>query len=194
MTEGYRKAALRLHSLSAPDRAWMLQRLPAHERAVLSGLLRELQELGIKSDRQVADDISNDDVRTTLLQAGRAIPDLSDALDTMCAAGSAEVSALLSAEPDNMTAAVLSAYPWPWRARLLADYGVEKRQRISRALQQTTQIKPRLRAEMVKALADRLAAQRAEGPVIETAVARDARPAARRKSGTIFEGLRRWLP
>jgi hypothetical protein len=198
MTEGYRKAALKLHGLSGPDRAWMLQQLPAHERTMLSDLLRELNELGIKPDQRVTDDISHDDVRQTLLQAGSAIPGLAEALDVMCAARPAEVSALLSSEPDNMAAIVLSAYPWPWRSRLLADYGVEKRQRISRALQQAPQLKPRLRAELVKVVADRLIIQRTEGLILDEVLSRDARSGgivdAGIKTGTFFQRLWRWLP
>lgn len=194
MTEGYRKAALKLHGLSAPDRAWMLQRLPAHERATLSDLLRELKELGIKSDHRMADDISHDDVRQTLLQAGSAVAGLADALDAMCAARPAEVSAMLSSEPDTMTATVLSVYPWPWRASLLADYGVEKRQRVSRALQQAAQLKPRVRAELVTVLADRLAVQRTETPVFDEAVSRAAGPDRHAGTAPFFQRLRRWLP
>jgi len=191
MTEGYRKAALKLHSLSAPDRAWMLRRLPAHERTTLSGLLRELKELGIKSDHRMADDISHDDVRKTLLQADSVVPGLAEALDATCAAHPAEISALLASEPDNLAATILSAYPWPWRARLLADYGVEKRQRMSRALQLAPQLKPRLRAELVKILADRLVSQRIESPMFGEVVPRDAKSDGR--TGTFFQGLWRWL-
>jgi flagellar motor switch protein FliG len=184
MSAGFRNAALKLHGLAAPDRDWILQQLPAHDSKTLSALLDELRALGIRSDQDLAEQASGGDVRQAMLDAGGAVGGLGEALDALCAAPADRIAAVLAAEPDQMVAAVLSAYPWPWRARLLADYPPDKRQRLGRALQQAAPLKPRAQAELVKLLAERLAAlpPAARPPV--------AGPAPRR---SLFQGWRRWL-
>jgi hypothetical protein len=51
MSAAQRRAALTMHALQPRDQRWVLQRLPAQQRAVVAGLLGELRELGIPSDR-----------------------------------------------------------------------------------------------------------------------------------------------
>jgi hypothetical protein len=53
MSAAQRRAALTVHALQPRDQRWVLQRLPAPQRAVVAGLLGELRELGIPSDRRL---------------------------------------------------------------------------------------------------------------------------------------------
>lgn len=185
MSAGFRNAALKLHGLAAPDRDWILQQLPAHDNKTLSALLHELRALGIRPEQDLAEQASGGGVRQAMLDGGGAAGGLAEALDALCAAPPDSIAALLAAEPEQMVAIVLSAYPWPWRARLLADYHVDKRHRLSRALQPVAPLKPRAQAELVKLLAERLAAlpPAARSPAFEQAPQR-----------SLFQGWRRWLP
>jgi flagellar motor switch protein FliG len=195
MTDGYRKAALKLHGMGEADRKWVLQRLQAHERTQISALMRELKELGIKACQLIAEDISAHDARQELLQVSGKGADFVQALDSVCGASAAELSALLSSEPDNMVTVILSAYPWPWRARLLADYGVEKRQRISRMLPQAPHTRARMRCELIKVLAARLKTLRSQRHSFVDHGAEELLSKVKQRPAQLaLQGFRRWLP
>lgn len=195
MSDGYRKAALKLHGMSDADRGWMLQRLPQDERARLNALLRELRDLGIKPDQRVSDGVAAEEARQTFLSAIPEHSEVASALDILCAANPGEISAVLSAEPENMVAAVLAVYPWTWRVRFLADCGAEKRQRLNRALMHSPQLKPRLRGELIKLLSDKVASLRNQG-FLWTEIIPSERAAAANvpRMRSIWKGIRRWLP
>ncbi|MES2538660.1 MAG: hypothetical protein V4632_22610 [Pseudomonadota bacterium] len=189
MTEGYRKAALRLHGLSSADRDWMLQRLDTQEQARLGDLLRELRELGIQAEHCVPDEI---EARPNVANADEELAGVADALALMRAASVPEITALLSAEPDHVAAAVLAVYPWPWRPRLLAAYGVEMRQRLARVLQSAPTLAPRVRTELIQLLAERLALLRQQGFAGAEETAGDCK-AMNKKSPPFWQGVWQWL-
>jgi hypothetical protein len=189
MTEGYRKAALRLHAVSSTDRDWMLQRLVPQEQARLGDLLRELRELGIQAEHCAPDEV---EARSNASNADEELAGVADALALMRSATLPEIVALLSAEPEHVAAAVLAVYPWPWRPRLLAEYGVEMRQRLKRALQSAPRLAPRVRAELIRLLAERLAVLRQQDFAITGEIAGDCR-SADKKSHPFWQGVRQWL-
>lgn len=196
MIDGYRKVALKLHAMGAEDRGWMLQQFGDDERTRLAGLLRELQDLGIRSDLSVPAALSDEDARQLLLSsAGVDRAETEKALDAVRSAQPAEVATLLTDEPDAMIAAVLSAYPWPWRARMLAGYGVETRLRVNRALAQTDMLRPKVRAALIRLMAARLSTLRAQAfPAVLHVHEEPARTVGAARKRPIWHGLKRWLP
>lgn len=194
MTDGYRKAALKLHGMNAADQGWMLQHLPEGERARLKALLYELDELGIKSGRHVSDGIAADEARQRLLSTVAQPEAAAHALDALSAASVDEISALLAAEPDDVVATVLAAYPWPWRSHFLAECGVEKRHRLNRAFKQVPLLKPRLRSELIKLLSNRLAGFRSQGLLLSGYAGEHTVSASTPHVRTFWKGVRRWLP
>jgi hypothetical protein len=195
MTDGYRKAALRLHGMAAADRGWMLQRLQPHERARLEELLRELQELGIKPGHRVSEELSADEAGQALLAECREPGAVARAMDAMRAARPAEISVLLAVEADHVAAALLSAYPWPWRAAVLEEYGVEKRQRMSRALMQAPRLGAKPRGELIRIAAERLAVLRGEGiPFPDNLGPSTGKGGSATRGRSFWQGIRRWLP
>lgn len=65
-----RKAALLLHALQEPDRAWVLNGLPAAQQDALRSLLAELRALGIPADRDALNPLS---VATDLAGTGATV-------------------------------------------------------------------------------------------------------------------------
>lgn len=157
MNAGFRKAALKLHAMPAADRGWIMEQLPAPDRAALAGLLDELQALGIAPDHHIADEAAQGGEARQPVLAAAGDPAVARALDALCAAAPASIAALLADEPEQMAAVFLAAYPWPWRARLLADYEVEQRRRLNAALQAVPPLTPRVLSELVGLMARRLA-------------------------------------
>ncbi len=148
MTEGYRKAALKLHAMSPADQRWMLQQLDEEERAQLTELLHELKELGIASTQDMTAEISADETVNKLLTAAPNRQVAERAFHAIQSAPASTMSAVLSSEPDSVTAAILGMYPWHWRSAFLADAGIEMRLRLGRLLGHSA-LKPRVAVELL---------------------------------------------
>jgi hypothetical protein len=111
--DGVRRAALALHALVPADRAWLLERLPAQQRAHVQALLSELADLGIPKDRTLVDDI----VAKQSTPASKARPD------------AAALAKALEGEPASLVALALkthdeaarAAVPRALREALLAE-------------------------------------------------------------------------
>jgi hypothetical protein len=116
LSAGRRRAALTLHALAAPDRDWLLQQLPAPDRAALRGLLTELRELGIPADAGV--------IRSALAEAapdlGSALPNASALALVLSREAESLRGALLSLLPAGQTDAVLAQWPSELEARPVA--------------------------------------------------------------------------
>ncbi len=157
MNDGYRKAALELHNLSKPDRAWMLKNFASEERDRLNDLLNELKSLGIKCTEFRSGELFSDEIKDVPLH-GLDDPALSASITRLCKASVAEISEMVLNEPDYVVAAVLSVYSWPWRAQLLSSFGVEKRLRFAKAMQVAPMLGASLRQELISLLDMRLKA------------------------------------
>jgi hypothetical protein len=125
--DGHRQAALALHGLPEPDRAWVLGQLNEAERTQVAHLLTELRDLGIPREPI-------------------AIPVPMTARDRVRAAKPARIRELLRKEPVDFVAAVLAIEAWPWRAAYLA--------RLPRA--RRAAVESRIRAREQQPAADRL--------------------------------------
>jgi hypothetical protein len=120
------RAALNLHALAEPDRHWVLQALTGEQQAALQPLLRELEELGIPRDADLA--------RAFATAAAREDNDGAGALQALDDAGVRRLAALLAGEPPRLAAAVLVHRAWPWRERLMAELPVATAQAIRSAM------------------------------------------------------------
>lgn len=195
MINGYRKAALKLHTMSAKDREWLLQQFTEDEQASLTELLRELQELGIKSDFGMSGELSADETIDMSNPVPDNEPEVDKSVELLCAARAEEIAMLLSNEPDMVAGVVLSAYPWPWRSQLLASYGVEARLRASRALSQAQVLRPKVRSELIRMMASRLAAARVHAfPLMHRPHDEHTKASQVQRKRSRWHRLRRWLP
>jgi hypothetical protein len=149
-SHGLRKAALAVHALAAPDRAWVLQALPRNHREELEPLLAELEALGIPADRSL--------YRET--DAVLPEPELSwpDKLD---GATLTALSDTLAREPEQLTQALLAIRPWSWGRRLLAGWSGERRAALAEAPSRAP-VTPRLASTLLQVLHERVTAAQDE--------------------------------
>lgn len=193
MTEGYRKAALKLHSMNAADRDWMLEQLKGEERAALVSLLAELKELGIKSFPSIEHELSTSEVKENFL--GELNEEIAGSLDLLCTADPSEIFSMFSHEPDLAVATVLSAYPWPWKSQLLASYGVENRLRLGRTLSEASLLKPKLRFELIRLLAEQLKNRRMQQSLHDGSIVRKEKNnnVGNEQKKSFLRRLQQWL-
>lgn len=122
-----RRAALLLHAMAPADRDWILSHLPAGGKGRLQALLRELGELGMPRDAALLKQVLSAPApaREPTLEA-EALPfepaDLTPA-EAIAAADPARLAAVLSDEPVELVAALLSLRDWTWREALQRELG-----------------------------------------------------------------------
>lgn len=150
---GARHAALLLHGMAPVDRAWVLDAMPADQRASLRSLLEELEALGIASDP----DLIGDATSPMGPQNDPALQDapLSDeerlfALQGERLAGAIEA---LRREPAGLLAHWLRVADWPWQEDLLRALEPAHRRRVESALAIPASVPPAMRAELIAAVA-----------------------------------------
>jgi hypothetical protein len=182
-SRGARHAALLLHAMSPQDRSWMLESLPAAERAGLVPLLAELEALGIERDPGLIDDATagassaatpEQDFAAVALQprSPHPLPPVSDEA-MLHALGDSQVRELVACmrtEPVGLIAEWLRLADWPWREDFLAALELGQRRRIEASLSTTApglETPPGMRAALIAAVAARLREQ----PVAEAPAA-----------------------
>ena len=155
---GLRQAALVLHGLADADRAWMIGQLPAEQVAPVRALLAELRELGIPNDPSfAAQALASDEVHAVRARvAARA----DDFLQVVRGASAAQLQRVLEGESQGFVAMLLVAGDWPWQAEFLAAQE-PARMRALADLVASEPGGPRLRAQVVAAVAARLRKQAA---------------------------------
>lgn len=134
-----RRSALLLHSLCREDREWILARLPDADGAALTGLLAELQALGIPADPGLIDSaLHAPDAPQDLGAADVSdVPDMPDAdraaagrhrestpmelLGNLSDVQQSALIACLQDEPRGVAAVLLALQPWPWRQAVAAQ-------------------------------------------------------------------------
>jgi hypothetical protein len=149
-SQSLRKAALAVHALAAPDRAWVLHALPRDHREELEPLLAELKALGIPADPSV--------YRET--DAAPREPELAWP-DTLDAATLAALSHTLAGEPEQLTHALLAVQSWSWGPRLLAGLTVERRAALAEAPARGP-VTPRLASVLLQVLHETVTAAQDE--------------------------------
>jgi len=126
MSDALRQSALLLHGLSSADQQWLLAQLPVEKQALLTGYLKELQQMGLSADRELAG---------SLLANGEE--GNSYAYPTHGSLRQADSSVVLQAlgnEPAWLIGAVLSIEAWPWRESVYEGLDASKRERVKSAL------------------------------------------------------------
>ncbi|MDQ0086095.1 hypothetical protein J2W35_006476 [Variovorax boronicumulans] len=165
-SRGARHAALLLHAMSPEDRSWMLEALPASERAGLMPLLAELEALGIERDPALIDDATTGVPSAAMPQqdfaavAPQPFPVSDEAmLHALDDNQVRELVACLRTEPVGLIAECLRLADWPWREGLLAALEPGQRRRVEASLSATApgfQTPPGMRAALIAAVAARL--------------------------------------
>jgi hypothetical protein len=148
--EGLRKAALTLANLHEQDRAWLMGRLDAGERARIGPLLGELRELGLSLDPQSL-------AQAFEGKAGGRGEERRDKARPLESAAPSAVAEALEREPDWLIAVVLRGCSAPWRREALALLGVERRLRIEKLGRAAPEVSARMMAAMLSAIEARLA-------------------------------------
>lgn len=165
-SRGARHAALLLHAMSPEDRSWMLEALPASERAGLVPLLAELEALGIERDPALIDDATADAPSAAMPEqdfaamALQRLPVSEEAMLHALDSGQVrELVACLRAEPVGLITEWLRLADWPWREDLLASLEPAQRRRVEGNLltmRSGFPVPPGMRAALISAVAARL--------------------------------------
>lgn len=125
-TDGKRLAALALHALTAPDRAWLLEQLPAPQRVELEDLMGELVALRIPRDPELLN----------AAMANSSASDLGMAPVPVAPAPWSDpaVVAVLQSEPLGLVARYLAELPAPQQDALLLHWPPSDAQSIRQLL------------------------------------------------------------
>jgi hypothetical protein len=167
VTAGNRQAALLLHTVSAPDRAWLLAQLSAVERESLEPLLSELAELGIPADRTLLQELA--------LSSGAAqLPASPPTSHGLAAADARVVAQVLAGEPIDLVVRVLACKAWSWREAVLAAQTPNRRDQLRLRLAQAgrpdaTAAVSLLDLRLIELVESRVAAARREAAEIASA-------------------------
>lgn len=132
-----RRAALLLHAMAPADRDWVLRQLSPGGHDRLRELLRELNELGIPRDPALLKHFAVAPLARDAARQVEALPDeLSAATpaETIAAADPARLAAILSGEPAELLALLLSVRDWPWHAAFLGHLGPLKARQVKERL------------------------------------------------------------
>jgi hypothetical protein len=175
-SDASRHAALLLHAMPAQDRSWALAQLPESQQALLAGLLKELQELGIPRDHKLIDQAV---ASMTTPQAPTAT-----SLLRLDPAGVHALSELLGKEPALLVARLLACGPWTWEDELLTKLAPAQRRQVEKL---RAELPTRLEAQPLK---DALV-QKIEEHLFQAAPLMQAPTPAPRRSFGLSSALRR---
>lgn len=156
VTDSYKKAALRLHSLGEADRCWILERLSAEQRLVLESLLSELIELGIPRaalDLQGEGYSTSEEEHDTPQLESQAFSET--ALTVVDTAHPSQITALFAGESDVVVATILSVRSWSWYDAVWNQLDSERRQSIEALLGSAiTRLSSNLEISLLSHIAD----------------------------------------
>jgi len=155
MMNGYRRAAMRLRSLGAADRAWLLDQLAPEERMRIAALLEEVDALHPEAEPEALGDLVQEDLPAPATRAPES--SLPQGPATALAHAHPDMIARVFAdEPDWLVARVCAIENWPWLSAYLAAID---RARVARIEAQMRDAQPGRRAlenALVAAVAARL--------------------------------------
>lgn len=149
---GARHAALFLHGMAPADRVWVLDAMPADQRASLQSLLAELEALGIASDPSLIADASGPMGQTSDSAWQSAPASDEDMLLALHGEPLAVAIDALRREPAGLLANWLRVADWPWREDLLRALEPTHRARVESALAIAGPVPPAMRAELIAAV------------------------------------------
>lgn len=119
-----RRAALVIHGLPLPDQRAVLGRLDEAARTRITPLLRELDELGLPPQPALA---------KAALASLEPMPGRKPSLAT---ASAAQVTRVLSGEPEGLIARVVAADDWPWEQAFLKLQPRSRQRQLREAVKQ----------------------------------------------------------
>lgn len=160
MSEGFKKAALRIHGLAETDRQWVLDKLPERERNQLITFLVQLSEMkvpGGNSNFSELIDRASDNYQETNTDDRALSPSKTDAVNT---ADLAAIVTVLSREPDWLIALVLLSSEWDWTESFIRSLDSDRRTRIYALIKEMSpQLQPKLRETIIEIFAQSLMAE-----------------------------------
>lgn len=146
-----RQAAMLLHSMTEPDRRWMLARLEPAQRTRVHALLEDLHALDFPIDAAL--------VRESLEAAVHGDRVATPRSTGMSGWSADQAANVLLDEPDDLIALVLRAGEWPWAPALRTRLGVIRSGAVEASRYSlAAEISPVLKAAAVKAATTRFAA------------------------------------
>lgn len=116
-----RALVLRLASLHADDRRWLLQRLPDTSRERLELLLAELAALGLSVDASTVDEATQRVQRVQMPSPARGAAVRPVAESALESATPVQMVRLFASEPPAVRRAVMALRAWPWAAAVNAS-------------------------------------------------------------------------
>lgn len=149
-TDGARHAALLLHAMGPADRNWMLDALSSAQRQQISGLLQELEVVGVSRDPLLISEATADGDSSDR-------PSDEEFLMALDRSGVERAVAYLRTEPAELLAQWLQCAHWPWKEDLLGALEANKRRELKEILVDRSvsgRSTPRaMRARLIDALA-----------------------------------------
>ena len=153
MMNGYRRAALKLRTLGAADRSWLLGQLLPEERARIAALLEELSALHPDAEMQTLSDA----VQADLQDATSDDPPLPHSPAALVSRAQPErIAHILAYEPDWLVGHLCAIARWPWLPAFLEKLERARATRIAGLMNGTSPAKRVLDNALVAAVAARL--------------------------------------
>lgn len=140
-----RRLALRLYSLHANDRDWLLRQLESEPKAQLTALLDEIREIGLEVDPQL------------LALTDRSEESTAEACARIATVTASAACQVLRTEPSIVRRYLAHTERWPWLNELDKEQEmlVHGNTELSKQAQRLT---PRARQALLRAFASRLPA------------------------------------
>lgn len=154
---GYRRAALKLHSLADADRAWLLGQLPDVAKRTITDMLNELGTMNLPNDRDFISHVLEEEAPAT--PADRALAQALSAktLNIIRIASAEHVSNILGEEPDWVIAVILEFDHWAWTEEFLTSLSRPQRVQVCEiAKQASSNVKAKTRAALLELFAQQL--------------------------------------
>ena len=122
-----KKTALRIHALSKKDQKWIMSELPYEVREDVQIMLDQLKRFGIPKD-QTWMDVAREEIEG---EPENKSDELIKVVDKM---NISEVKDVLDGLAEHVLVAILSIYPWAWRAQYLSKLKGKYRTKYEREM------------------------------------------------------------
>jgi len=189
MTNGYRRAAMRLRSLGAADRSWLLNQLLPEERTRIAALLEEVDALHPDVEPEALVDLVQEDRPASALPGSESSPSRGPTA-TVAHAHPDTIARVLADEPDWLVARVCAIEHWPWLSAYLAAIDPARAARIEAQMRDAQPARRALESALVAAVAARLEESVRSNGFQGLLMEEQRRPAS---NGRLRARLARWL-
>jgi len=153
MTPGLKKAALRIHSLREKDRQWILQALPARQRASIESMLAQLANMDIPHNETWIES-EKAGVSTTSSPVIQSNEDLLLMVDLF---NVTQIRPVLDQMPENIVVVILSIHDWHWREQYLSKLKIRYRNQYENGIGRLKgRISSKVQFSLLKNLVDKV--------------------------------------